>query len=282
MIILIFTSVLINNQLVVKSYNISNKENEIDIWTIIIAVGEEKRDFHAINSLTDLLISQGQSENYIKYITEENATKDAILTEPFEWIQESNIGEEDIVLFYFSMHGDRIEDKFPYDESDEYDEYLVPYDFDFENEIYIIDDELKERFDNLTVNNLVMIFETCYSGGMIDGDFDLKESGRIIITSCESDESSWPLFLRERWLFPHYLFKGFFGRADTDRDNYITVEEAFNYAESPTIVRSFFLAKIFSLIPLIPHEFVAQHPQIYDGWPSDQNNTEELNFIKLV
>ena len=24
-----------------------------------------------------------------------------------------------------------------------------------------------------------------------------------------------------------------------------------------------------------------QHPQIYDGWPSEENNEEELNIINL-
>jgi hypothetical protein len=257
-----------------------NLKNESEIWAVIIAVGDIKRDTYGVNSFIEILLSQGCSNNNIKKLIEENATKQQILNEPFEWLKNNDIKDEDIIIFFFSMHGSRIEDQQPYDEPDNYDEYLVPYDYDNLNN-YILDEELNNKFYSLNFKNLVIIFETCYSGGMIDGANDLSQSGRIIITSSNANESSWPMYLRTRWLFPNFLFQGLSGLADLNEDKVITVEEAYKYAEKPTIKRSTILAFVYSFIPLIPHEFFPQHPQIYDGWPSHEDNDEELPLINL-
>jgi hypothetical protein len=267
-----------------NQFNILPIYNETDtqIWAIIISVGDVKRDAYGVDTLEDLLISQGCSEKNIKKYIEENATKESILNDSFEWLQTNEIRDNDIVIFYFSMHGNRIKDQPPIDEYDNFDEYLAPYDYDTENiSSYLLDEELGIRINNLNYKNLLLIFETCYSGGMIDGKNDLASSGRIIITSCDYNESSWPMYLRLRWLFPNFLFKGLLGPANLNDDMWISVEEAFYYAETPTIKRSSILANIFSFIPLIPHDFVPQHPQIYDGWPSVEDNSKELQFIRI-
>jgi hypothetical protein len=61
----------------------------------------------------------------------------------------------------------------------------------------------------------------------------------------------------------------------------ISAEESYKYAESLTIKRSAIYAFVYSLIPFIPHEFSPQHPQIFDGWPSIENNNDELNLFNL-
>ena len=279
-IIIIFSLIItIYQESTVESKDI-NLEKQTKIWAVIIAVGDIKRDEYGVDSFTETLLSQGYSNNNIIKILEENATKQKILNDPFEWLKNNDISDEDIIIFYFSMHGGRIEDEQPYDEADDYDEFLIPYDFENKSN-YILDEELNDKFNSLDFKNLVLIFETCYSGGMIDGANDLSQSGRIIITSCDANESSWPMYLRTRWLFPNFLFQGLSGPADLNEDKAITAEEAYKYAEIPTIRRSTFFAFIYSFIPLIPHEFVPQHPQIYDGWPSHEDNLEELHLVNL-
>ena len=124
--------------------------------------------------------------------------------------------------------------------------------------------------------NIVIIFEACYSGGMIDGANDLKKTGRIIMTATKEDETSYGFFLKKSWLFPYYLLKGLRGRADKNCDGFITVEEAFEYAKFYTIRRS----TIYAYLLFIFHRALfIQHPQIYDGWPSEGNNKEELKLI---
>jgi len=273
---LIFTLI---NQSIGESKEINLKKNT-DIWVVIISVGDIKRDAYGVNSLIEILLLQGHSNNNIKKIIEENATKQNILNEPFEWLINNDVKDEDVIIFFFSMHGGRIEDHQPYDEPDNYDEYLVPYDYNNKSN-YILDEELNDKFNSIDNKNLVLIFETCYSGGMIDGVKDLSQSGRIIITSSDANESSWPMYLQTRWLFPNFLFKGLYGPADLNEDKVISIEEAYKYAEAPTIKRSSIFAFIYSFIPFIPHEFIPQHPQIYDGWPSHENNVQELPIINF-
>ncbi|MCK5300807.1 MAG: hypothetical protein KAJ21_02810, partial [Thermoplasmatales archaeon] len=79
----------------------------------------------------------------------------------------------------------------------------------------------------------------------------------------------------------NFLFKGLSGPADLNGDMVISVEEAYIYAETPTIKRSAILAFVYSFIPFMPHDFFPQHPQIYDGWPSHEDNDEELHLVNL-
>jgi hypothetical protein len=268
-----------SSSLILTSYNVI-PERKSSMWVVAIAVGEPERDDHGINALTDILAAQGCPPDHILYLLEENATNQAILHQPFEWLQTKDIQDDDVVLFYICTHGQRIEDQYPLDEPDGYDECLIPYDHVSEN--YIRDEVLSEKFNTLDLKNLVLIFETCYSGGMIDGTCDLASTGRIILTSCQADESSWPLYLRTQWLFPHYLFLGLEGPADLNKDQWISAEEVYQYAEVPTIKRSTLLAHIFSFIPFIPHEFYPQHPQLYDGWPSQEDNSEDLPLFHVL
>ena len=174
--IILFMSTYIIHTTVESTEFLNNQESEI--WAIIITVGDIKRDNYGEESLTDILISQGCPEKNIKKIIEENATKQNILNEPFQWIENNEIKENDKIIFYFSMHGNRIEDKYPYDEPDGFDECLIPFDYNNKSN-YILDEELNDKINSIANKNLILIFETCYSGGMIDGENDLSKSGRL-------------------------------------------------------------------------------------------------------
>ena len=68
------------------------------------------------------------------------------------------------------------------------------------------------------------------------------------------------------------------GRADKNCDGFVTAEETYRYAELRTIVRS----TIYGILLFILHKALfIQHPQIYDGWPNEENNKEELKLISL-
>ena len=263
--------------IVSESYNnISNISISLDekLWAVIITVGEPERDNKNAGELYNILLTNGWDKNNILYIKESQATKDVILSSP-NWLEANGADQDDFVLFYFSMHGGRKNDTLPFDEPDNLDEFIVSYKQDDENN-HILDDELSLMFDQIQSEKLVIVFETCYSGGMIDGTNDLRRTGRIVITSTKEDESSYPIFLIKSWLFPYYFLKGLKGGADKNYDNIITVEEAFEYAKIYTVKRS----TIYGYLFFIFHgSLFIQHPQIYDGWPSEENNEEELKFI---
>jgi hypothetical protein len=79
-----------------------------------------------------------------------------------------------------------------------------------------------------------------------------------------------------RWRFPYYFTKGLNGRADKNNDNFVSAEETLSYAELPVMIRSTLYNLIRSRI------LETQHPQIYDGWPTEENNEDELNIIDLA
>lgn len=260
--------------------SIASTDSEAVKWAVIITAGSKIRDARDANELYEILLNHGWDKNNIKTLIEEEATREAVLNAPFEWLEEMGEDENDIILFFFSMHGAQIEDQQILDEPDGKDEYLIPYDFDMENKSnFILDDELSEKFDTLKSRNIVIIFETCHSGGMIDGSADFGKSGYVVLASCGINETSYPIFIRMRWMFPYYLIKGFKGYADTNNDGWVSAEEAFYYAEKSTFIHSIFSSIMFILIPLITLH--PQHPQIYDGWPSKENNEDELNLIKI-
>jgi hypothetical protein len=261
----------------VKKILLRNINKEQKKYAIFIATGSEIRDQNNIDDFIEVLTKHGWDERNILKITNKNASKNAILSIPFFWLNDQGANEDDIVLFFFSLHGSNTKDREPFDEPDDRDEFIVPYNSNFSNVSTMIrDDELNPKFNSIKSKNQIIIFESCCSGGMIDGDFDLRKSNRIIITSCSTNESSYPILLHRRWLFPFYLTKGLKGPADFNKDGWISAEEIFKYAEKPTILRSAILG---SFLFIFHKTLLIQHPLIYDGWPSEQDNFEELKLI---
>ncbi len=65
---------------------------------------------------------------------------------------------------------------------------------------------------------------------------------------------------------------------DFNSNGYISMYEAYEYSIIYTIKKS----TIFAYLLFIFHKsFFVQHPQIYNEWPSIENNIEELKFITL-
>ena len=76
---------------------------------------------------------------------------------------------DDVVVFFYSGHGDSYDDVSPYDELDGSDEYLCPYDSlttSYAKDIR--DDELSDWLGAIHAGTTVVILDTCYSGGMGD------------------------------------------------------------------------------------------------------------------
>lgn len=206
-------------------------------------------------------------------------TKNAILNTSFEWLNTNGADEDDIILFFFNTHGYFIPvDLPPVDEPDGKDEIICPWDLNVNGwniDTYIVDDDLAARFKMLKSNNIVIIFDTCHAGGMIDGSSDLGDSGRIVLTSCDVNEASCMFFARLHWMFPYYLIQGLKGSVDLNHDGFVSVEEALNYTKKPVAFRSTIFNQLFD------KQESTQHPQLYDGWPSKESNTEELKLLEI-
>ena len=102
----------------------------------------------------------------------------------------------------------------------------------------IQDYEFATEVDKVNAGEIITVMEQCYSGGFID---DLSAQDRVIATACKFDEPSYAMY-------PSYLYNEFVYHwtaavagstpdgtpvnADLDFDGFVSIEEAFVYAEA--------------------------------------------------
>ncbi len=116
-------------------------------------------------------------EAHIRFLSDSQATREAILTGLDEHlIKKAREAEESIVVFHFSGHGSRKGDEAGEagDETDGYDETIVPHDSSHAPPIPnrdITDDEINARLRTLTdiTPNVTFIFDSCHSGAAVRG-----------------------------------------------------------------------------------------------------------------
>ena len=260
---------------------------DVQKWAVIIAASggvtygiNELLDRNDVHKLLKVLTRNGWDDDHILLLLEEKATSKAILIDSFDWLKSVGEDEDDIILFYFCGHGYyHTTDEPPLDEPDGRDEIIHPWDPDFGGwnpDLFIIDDVLAEKFNTLKSKNIVIFMATCHAGGMIDGTSDLCKSGRVVLTSCDVNEASYGMRVPFHWIFPYFCIQGLKGNADFNDDNFVSAEELLPYVFDPVEKRAFILSFFHSGIPIGSS---AQHPQMYDGWPTDENNSEELVLI---
>ncbi|HDO19149.1 MAG TPA: hypothetical protein ENG74_00310, partial [Thermoplasmatales archaeon] len=241
-----------------------------DRWAILIGIADYPGSINDlsfpdddVHDFYDLLIEKCLfPPDHVKVLLNASATKKNISDAIVGWLA-NNETENDVVLIYYSGHGTRINSS---NETDGYDECLAQY--DYETASPITDDEFDELLDLLDSDNVIIIIDSCFSGGMtkaIDSHLksirntpkvsirdgfkkDISKDGRIILMSSDENEYSYD------GVFTPFLMEGFKSiLADSNDDGCISPEEAFDYAY-PLVVSS---TENIST--------GAQHPQIYDG-----------------
>jgi hypothetical protein len=103
------------------------------------------------------------------------------------------------------------------------------YDYEFANEV-----------NKVKAGNISVVMEQCRSGGFID---DLEKTGRTIATACKEDENSYGMGYYTYNYFVYYWTaavarytpSGTIVNADSNNDGYISMKEAFDYANTHTI-----------------------------------------------
>jgi hypothetical protein len=238
------------------------------------------------NDFYNILVNRGgfSSANINKMI-DSQATKSNIQSAITSWL-DSREDADDLVVIFYSAHGSNGTDQSPIDESDGLDEYLVAHD-SYSYGTMIRDEEFDGWLDNLESNNVVVIVDVCFSGGLIsaspEGDGavryypmpgeevpgmagqgpsaasvqpgdgfarDVDQSGRIVMTASAEDELSWETSTLQNGVFSYYLVDGLdSSSADTSSNGWVSAEEAFSY-----------------LNPLVQsYTGNQQNPQMYDG-----------------
>jgi hypothetical protein len=251
-------------------------------WALLVAVGtyyqspdkDRPSMLEAVDDLYDTLVDSPnwQAAN-IHVLKGSQATLFNLIRELLWLIKNSD--KDDYCLLYITTHGYPLTingqplDLPPKDELDGDDEVLIMH-YGF-TRFYdqITDDMLRFFLRFLRAKGLCVIIDSCFSGGFDDSikgydpnvnKFDsekfkqgmveeLAAEGRIILMSCEEEESSYGSY------FSNYLISGLSGWGDYfgNNDGINSAEEAFSYAY-PWVV-------IFT--------GGKQHPTISDQFPGE-------------
>ena len=155
-------------------------------------------------------------------------------------------GKEDMVVIYFAGHGATERDAMSPD-GDGLEKYLLPYAADPED-LYasaLPMREISHIFNRIQSERLIFIVDSCYSGAsggrtisltgiratISDAFLDRVTGGkgRIILTASSANEVSCEKEELHHGVFTYFLLEGLRGKADTDRDGEITVDEVYAY-----------------------------------------------------
>lgn len=201
-----------------------------------------------------LLNAPNWDEQNIVVLMNKDASRQGIIDALEE--MSHRVDENDIFMFSWCGHGTRIEDvdgdEAIFDENDCYDEAICPYDVGEGGENCISDDDLDVLFSQIECSSMLLFFECCFSGGLVEKNsdsVDLDGQNRIVITSTKPDclgrmslVFGWPL------LNAFSLGLGEMSR-DSNEDGWISAEEAYSISKPVFNVESSVLwtaALIFS------------------------------------
>jgi len=171
----------------------------------------------------------GYQESNIVLLVDVAATRSAIVL-AIEWAR-TNAGADDEVFFFFSGHGAR--GKASDGDSEKVDEAIVCHEAgEFS---YIWDGELRSFFSGFATTRIILVFDSCLSGGMTD----LSAPGRVIAMACSENGVSLEDEVWGNGQFTFYFFdQGMLaGRADVYDHNGnpqpdVVIEESFDYAKA--------------------------------------------------
>jgi len=223
-------------------------DGTVNHWGVICGVDNEQYTVAQSSAIKiyNSLCSHGWNPSHIKLLKNEMGTKEGVL-EAISWMDSQEDGD-DVTLFYFCGHG----------EGHGTGIYAYPSEF-------LSGWELDDAISELGSDSIVMIFDSCYSGGLQQY---LGKNHRVLLMSSQQDEASQgdsdPQI--DAGYFTYYLAMGLGSTtADTNHDHWISAEEIFYYAEHKTSMKA----------------TIPQHPQMYDAYPSISNNQEELSLVPI-
>jgi hypothetical protein len=185
---------------------------------------------------------------------------------------------DDTFLFFYSGHGTAEPDEPPYDESDGLDEYLYVYDG------LLRDDVLSDWLDALRPNRVIVMLDSCFSGGMVRGQKGVKTiggtkaisragdgfardlsrlTGIVVLTASEADESSYEFGFLRNGLFTFLATLTMNRFADANNNDLLSAEEVYD--------------GVWRFGRLLNR--VGQHPTLYDSYPASNPSAGELTLL---
>ena len=165
-------------------------------------------------------------DDQLAVLIDEAATRDNILNTLRNTF--SKAGPNDLVLFYFSGHGEA--------------GAFLPYDFNGYS-FKLTHSSLRTIFDQSKAKNKVCIADACHSGSLdksvkstwassFDGYYQALQNSRgglALFMSSKGEETSMEINGLRQGIFTYYMMDGLRGNADYNRDKVITIQELYSY-----------------------------------------------------
>ncbi len=243
-----------------KSLTVHYSERRKNIWAVVVGVNRYAKVRPLRYAVNDAKIFYNHLVEFSQ-IPRENVTllldQDATLTRVRSTLGthlKNMAGKDDMVIIFFAGHGATERDVMSPD-GDGLEKYLLPYDAD-PKDLYATAmpmGEISKIFSRIQAERLVFIADSCYSGASGGRTIDVSGiratiseafldriaggKGRVIITASSANEVSAEYDNLKQGVFTYYLVEGLKGKADTDKDGVITVDEAYQYV-SETVPRA--------------------------------------------
>jgi hypothetical protein len=208
------------------------------IWAIIVGVAKYAEmpalnfpddDAYRFHSFLKSPEGGAIKDEQIKLFIDENATKDNIVRSLWDFTKKASA--EDVFIFYFSGHG--------------LPGAFIPVDSDgFRNQIKY--KEFLEILKKSKAKSKIIIADACYSGSLIASkgeyfqasinnyytEIHKSKGGLVLFMSSNEAETSIENDGLRQGIFSYYLIKGLKGAANIDNDNYIRIDELFDYVQA--------------------------------------------------
>lgn len=212
-------------------------------WAVLVGVNRYDDTFNYgelqvcgkdVAAIRDQLIAGGFDSARIRLLTdqtEEQPTRNKIIA-ALQSVA-NNTDPDDLLLFYYSGHGDEAEGE----------SYLVARDGERvalrDTAVSLL--RIKEIVEAAPARAKVIVLDACHSGASVGGKgakpmsaefirrvFEQAE-GLAILASCKQGQLSYEWRAQERSVFTHFLLEALAGQADWDAKGFVTVQDANRY-----------------------------------------------------
>jgi uncharacterized caspase-like protein len=236
----------------IRKITVHHNPKNLQVWAVVVGIND-------YGHFPKLKFAVNDAKAVYRYLNENNrvpAENIFLLIDKQASIQnlrnvlgtklKASAGEKDMVIIYFAGHGSTERDTLSPD-GDGLEKYLLAADSD-PADIYSTALPMREvgyLFSRIRSERLIFLVDSCYSGasgGRTVANFGFRANisdkfleristgrGKIIVTASAANEVSAEKDELQHGVFTYFLLEGLKGKADTDNDKIITVDEIYRY-----------------------------------------------------